>query len=187
MTLREVFLWYCKDKKVFGNVISLYEQLIKPRQWSYKLGQMTRISFEEFLNREFSMMGGNNFFQNLFRCNIYPTTADNYDKLDKYNSLQNFKNACKKWRYFFKNNIKVKPIIKVNDEVVYDSFGIEYNGKSLTPVYCNSYGFFVVDIMNENGYKKVVRANKIKKINGTPFKLDFYIERRGKKYGFNKR
>lgn len=184
MTLREVFLWYCKDKKVFGNVISLYEQLVNPRGWSHKLRRLVTISFEEFLNRQFYTNGGNNFFQNLFSRNIYP---NKYNQFYKYNELRNFKNACKKWDYFFKNNIKIKPIIKVNDEVVYVSFTMKHNGRSLTPVYCNSYGFFVVDIIDENGRKKTIKVDIIKKINGSPFKLDFYIERRGKKYGFNKR
>jgi hypothetical protein len=175
MTFKEVYLWYCKEKGVFPNVVSLFYAK-SPRKVT-KNGFYENYTFDEFLESKLYSCGLHNFFSYMF---MFDYGASYYKK---FAETEKYCDAAKCWNYFVTHNVKLDNDIKKNDKV---TFRLPWSNTVEEGVVCNvDLDRFVITVSSHD-YSIRILLTDIITHNDKPFELSFHIERKRKKYGVKK-
>jgi len=174
MTAKQIYLWYCKEKGVLGNVMNMYKAK-DPKDWDWYYKSSNWMSFNKYFSQRHNCAG----FRGLF-ASMFETYAPWYKKYGK-NKL--YEKAKKNWNYFINHNIRVKSNFKEGDVVQYTVWGQKREGVVIRfDLLTNE--FYVKDV--ESGRNTYTRPSSISAINGNPLILEYYIEKNGKYYGLDK-
>lgn len=176
MSKLEVFFWFCKEQKIM-DVVFMYYHLDTPRLWKYSSNgesYYSNLSLKDAIDCA-TYFGFDNLFWKIFpKC---------------YGSKR-YSNAVSKWNRFAKNNVKFSDeFVKVGDTIeINDGFtNIVKNGiVTEIPKVFNGSVF-----MQTLGTNTVITVNLLAnckiKINGEERIPEFYIKRKRKLYGIEKR
>lgn len=178
MDIFEVFFWFCKEQKIMDIMFKMYNKK-KLGTWKYDSvygSYFEPMSLRDFLRKRIFTFGFSDIFWDL-----QPRDRVLVDN-------PKYKKARSKWNAFSKNNIIFSDnFIKIGDRIdAESSWGIEYSGTvvSFPKDFCGSF-----KIKNDEGREitaTILGCTTIK-INGIEKKPEFYIKRRRKIYGVNKR
>ena len=169
MSIKEVYIWYCREKGVLGEAIKkFYDSKLTIRDSN---GYLRHVSLDEHINPQFYYFGINYVVEYLF------------DYKNSTNDSEKYALAKKQWRYFVKHNVKLKEDYKEGDKVEY-SYGSQINPSVAKLISLDKLDGYVY-VESQNGYKHCIPYSCVKRINGKPFKMDFYIKRKGKTYGID--
>ena len=178
MNALEVFFWFCKEQKIMDIIFKKYhERIPKIFKYSENNGVYTKyLSLKDAIDYCFSS-GINNIFWSLF-----PNTIDDNER---------YKKARAKWNSFVKSNILFSDqFVKVGDAI---EFNLCYPSIPLFGVVTEIPKTFngSVLVRLDDGKERTVgllgRDRDDFKINGEERTPEFYIKRRRKLYGVNKR
>lgn len=179
MTFYQVFLRFCKENKMMGDVLKIY--------YSRGYGTVTEWGHDEYFRftplrfRRFSL---ENFIKMTVRTYL---STHIFDRIESgswkeencfIDYSKNYKIGKKKWRYFIKNNVKIDAnYVKIGDKIEIDGFtrlkgnvcGIDLSDFSI----CYSDG--------ERYYNANIFDGRLL-INGEHKEPQFYIERKKQFY-----
>lgn len=178
MDIFEVFFWFCKEQKIMDIMYKMYHEK-NLGTWKYDGAYGTYfqpMSLKEFLTNRMLAFGFHNIFWDLQVRNRSLTENPRYKK------------ARSKWNAFSKNNIKFSDnFIKIGDTIeATDSWGTICIGTVVGFPKEFSGAFRIRKNNGEESTASILNFSTIK-INGVEKKLEFYIKRKRKIYGINKR
>ena len=121
-----------------------------------------------------------------FHHSMIDVFFDVFSELTNYGHDTNelYRKGLRKWRYFVKNNVKIKTI-KPGDNVefFYNFLDHEVKNGIVKTVYIETGIAIVKD--SETNTDKSVNMYMINKVNGEPLSYDYYIKYKNKTYGIN--
>ena len=175
MNAKEVYIWYCKYKKVLPIIKCMFYE-IKPRMWDFSIMNYRETTFDEYFKYKLNISGPKYIFNDMFPYHQIHT--------HKYGKTKKYINAKKGWKYFFENNVKILSKIDIGDKVEVEFLGT--GGITKGTVYSNdklSEG--IISIKSDTTFEMILECHtsSIVTLNEKPFELQYYIEMRGKKYG----
>ena len=178
MDIFEVFFWFCKEQKIMDIIYKMYHEK-NLGTWKYDGAYGTYfqpMSLKEFLTNRMLACGFHNIFWDLQVRNRSLTENPRYKK------------ARSKWNAFSKNNIKFSDnFIKIGDTIeATDSWGTICIGTVVGFPKEFSGAFRIRKNNGEESTASILNFSTIK-INGVEKKPEFYIKRRKKIYGINKK
>ena len=178
MDIFEVFFWFCKEQKIMDIMYKMYHEK-NLGTWKYDGAYgayFQPMSLKEFLTNRMLAFGFHNIFWDLQVRNRSLTENPRYKK------------ARSKWNAFSKNNIKFSDnFIKIGDTIeATDSWGTICIGTVVGFPKEFSGAFRIRKNNGEESTASILNFSSIK-INGVEKKPEFYIKRRKKIYGINKR
>ena len=178
MDILEVFFWFCKEQKIMDIIYKMYHEK-KLGAWKYERNYGTYfkpMSLKEFLTNRILVNGFDDIFWDLQPKNR--TITENL----------RYKKARSKWNAFVKNNIKFSDdFIKIGDTVeARNSLGVVYGGTVIGFPKTFSGVFKIKKSNGEEHTASILWCSTIK-VNGVERKPEFYIKRKRKIYGANKR
>ena len=178
MDIFEVFFWFCKEQKIMDIMYKMYHEK-NLGTWKYDGAYGTYfqpMSLKEFLTNRMLAFGFHNLFWDLQVRNSSLTENPRYKK------------ARSKWNAFSKNNIKFSDnFIKIGDTIeATDSWGTICIGTVVGFPKEFSGAFRIRKNNGEESTASILNFSTIK-INGVEKKPEFYIKRKRKIYGINKR
>lgn len=178
MDIFEVFFWFCKEQKIMDIMYKMYHEK-NLGTWKYDGAYGTYfqpMSLKEFLTNRMIAFGFHDIFWDLQVRNRSLTENPRYKK------------ARSKWNAFSKNNIKFSDdFIKIGDTIeATSSWGTIYIGTVVGFPKEFSGAFRIRKNNGEESTASILNCSTIK-INGVEKKPEFYIKRRRKIYGINKR
>ena len=176
MSILEVFFWFCKEQKIMDVIFKKYHEKT-PSVWEYSEYNANQkyLSLEDAINY-CSYSGIDTIFWRLFS-----NTIDDNER---------YKKARAKWTKFSKNNVLFSDkFVKVGDT-------IEFVLRSPRPI--QLYGVVLeipktfngsVSVRLDDGEERIVGllGRSDLKINGEKKTPEFYIKRRRKLYGLDKK
>ena len=178
MDIFEVFFWFCKEQKIMDIMYKMYHEK-NLGTWRYDGVYGTYfqpMSLREFLTNRMLAFGFHDIFWDLQVRDRSLTENPRYKK------------ARSKWNAFSKNNIKFSDdFMKIGDTIeATSSWGTIYRG-TVVDFPKEFFGAFRIRKNNgEESTASILGCSTIK-INGVEKKPEFYIKRRRKIYGINKR
>lgn len=178
MDIFEVFFWFCKEQKIMDIMYKMYYEK-KLGTWKYDSiygAYFKPMSLKEFLTNRILAFGFYDIFWDLQPRNR--TITENL----------RYKKARSKWNAFSKNNIKFSDdFIKIGDTVeATSSLGVLYRGIVIGFPKEFSGAFRIKKNNGEEHTASILGCSTIK-VNGVEKKPEFYIKRKRKIYGVNKR
>ena len=178
MDIFEVFFWFCKEQKIMDIMYKIYHEK-NLGTWRYDGVYGTYfqpMSLREFLTNRMLAFGFHDIFWDLQPRNRSLTENLRYKK------------ARSKWNAFSKNNIIFSDdFIKIGDTIeARGSWGTIYRGTVVSFPKEFSGAFRIRKNNGEESTASILNCSTIK-INGVEKKPEFYIKRRRKIYGINKR
>ena len=178
MSALEVFFWFCKEQKIMDIIFKKYHEKT-PKAWKHSENggiYQYNLSLKDAIDYCASY-GFDSIFWRLFSYKI--------------NENERFKKAKAKWSSFVKNNILFSDkFVKVGDTI---EFNHEWQTHKIingivSEIPKNFNGSVIVRTADGNAEILVNLLNRpILKINGEKRTPEFYIKRRRKLYGVNKR
>ena len=178
MDIFEVFFWFCKEQKIMDIMYKMYHEK-NLGTWRYDGSYGTYfqpMSLREFLTNRMLAFGFHDIFWDLQVRDRSLTENPRYKK------------ARSKWNAFSKNNIKFSDdFMKIGDTIeAAGSWGTIYRGTVVGFPKEFSGAFRIRKNDGEESTASILGCSTIK-INGIEKKPEFYIKRRRKFYGINKR
>lgn len=178
MNILQIFFWFCKEHRIMDLMIKMYRQK-KLGIWRYDTFKGTffeHMSLGDFLSYRVKNFG----FKDMF-WSLQPIFSD-VAKSEKY------KKARSKWNAFCKNNIMYSDeFIKVGDKVeVFGSWGPIYSG-TVVSFPKDFSGCFQIKTINNEELSATAIGNFTIKVNDVVKTPEFYIKKRKKIYGANKK
>jgi hypothetical protein len=178
MSIFEVFFWFCKEQKIMDIMFKMYNEK-KLGTWKYDgiYGSYFQpMSLNEFLTKRMLAFGFTDIFWDLQPRNKSLTENLRYKK------------ARSKWNAFSRNNIMFSDdFIKIGDRIeASNSWGVIYQGtvSSFPKDFCGSFRIITND---GREISATIFGCSTIKVNGVEKKPEFYIKRRRKIYGVNKK
>ena len=170
MTLKEVFLYFCKENKILGIIMILYNTYLgraNNRKLTFQevFDSKMRYSSTSCLLSNFSWIG-NEYLDELFGAE----------------GMTRFSKALRKWDYFCKHNIDCVHTLQVGDSVSF-KYDVALNVFKLyhgvvTNIDTISDGRVLI---TTSDFRKLVYVHDIVICNNTPCKVEYYIKKRGKR------
>ena len=178
MDIFEVFFWFCKEQKIMDIMYKMYHEK-NLGTWRYDGVYGTYfqpMSLREFLTNRMLAFGFHDIFWDLQVRDRSLTENPRYKK------------ARSKWNAFSKNNIKFSDnFMKIGDTIeARGSWGTIYRGTVVGFPKEFSGAFRIRKDNGDESTATILGCSTIK-INGVEKKPEFYIKRRRKIYGINKR
>jgi hypothetical protein len=178
MDIFEVFFWFCKEQKIMDIMFKMYHEK-NLGTWKYNGVYGTYfqpMSLKEFLTNRMLAFGFHDIFWDLQTNDRSLTENPRYKK------------ARSKWNAFSKNNIKFSDdFMKIGDTIeARGLLGTIYRGTIVGFPKEFSGAFRIRKNNGEESTASILGCSTIK-INGVEKKPEFYIKRRRKIYGVNKR
>ena len=177
MSILEVFFWFCKEQKIMDVIFKKYHEKT-PFFWEYSENEVNQkyLSLKNAIEEYCFSSGIDTIFWRLF-----------FNKID---DNERYKKAKAKWTKFSKNNVLFSDkFVKVGDTIEFDQYfprNIPLHGVvSEIPKTFNG----SVSVRLDDGEERTVGllGRRDLKINGEKRTPEFYIKRKRKLYGANKR
>ena len=176
MTEKELFIKFCKMNKLMPFLMTKF---YKKQPIAYKRLNGTYVEYKCNFDDYFSSKVKNNY-------PILDLYHEIFNELTKWGTEGNdtYRKGLKKWRYFVKNNAKLKSI-KYGDKVTFSYFSNDTNDINATvkEIY-PEHGTALIKY-EDDGIDRTIFISWIKKLNGEDFKKDYYIKYKGKTYGLD--